>query len=154
MALVCTDQYFVFRFAQAKKMSLDNESWKRLLHHVAVEVLALQQAGRDIEQVCHQRAKFENPELTRHMTIHATGNDVSLATTKKAIQRVLADIPATAQEPTQDSANLLLREAELAEKSAIGEAQENDDWMQLSLSNPSLKLSVSPTNPSACRSTY
>lgn len=149
------------RFAQPKKTSLLDDQWKCLLHHVAVEVLALRQAGRDLDQVCYQRAKPSSGRRTRGINMAAEGDGVALSANEgTSINAVLAVIPETAQEPTQRSAQILRQEMERA--AGMGKmskqeyrdiAQGDDAWMQVRLSDPAVKLAVSLSAPTRPRHT-
>ena len=147
---------------QQKKLVLRDEEWKKLLHHVAVEILALQQARRDFDQICYQRATGRSWRSTLGVKIGFDGDKATLPKKKgrdEAIKEVLRRIPTTSQEAGPLTLALLKEEAEGAagwrknskERGQI--AQEDDSWMQMPLSNPVMKLAVRldlPNVPTPC----
>lgn len=135
------------RFSPSTKMQLTDETWKRLLRNVAVEVLALRRAGRNIDQACYPGPNHRGWRSTQDISIAIEDDGVSLIPTRNhAIERVLEGIPKPAQEASQSTAQILLAEAPGAAARSI--PQEEDAWMNLPLSDPAIKLTVSCTFPS------
>merc|ERR1712230_259947 len=88
-------------FLPWKRVQLDAAQWQMLLHHVTVEALTLQKAGRDVEQVCWPRiGSAANWEATRNARLQASvdgGVTVHFGTPEDE-GTILASIPTTLPE--------------------------------------------------------
>lgn len=94
-------------------MELSPEAWRRVLHHVTVEVLALAQAGRDVNAVCTERAvRIEDWKRTANVMIKQTDGAVEL------------------QLPTNESLELILKAMPQSLAEEIMKAAENDETTQ------------------------
>ena len=51
----CTALLILNRFMPSKRAQLDDTQMVNLLHHIVVEILALQKAGRSLNQACYPR---------------------------------------------------------------------------------------------------
>lgn len=129
-------------------MELTNRQWEKLLHHITVEVLALRQAGRILDDICNARQKTDNPHKTRTATIRRGNGQPGV--TLKIDEGVEKAIPAT-EDTTEESADLLAPE-EQALTQEVYAAVGGDDlaqyttsiqWMDMRLADPQIKLAVS-----------
>ena len=74
--------------------------WQRVLHHVTVEVMALAQAGRDVNAVYTERAvNVEDWKRTRRVEVKVKGNAVELQMPPKdSVEQILKAVPASLAE--------------------------------------------------------
>jgi hypothetical protein len=131
---------WVCRFNPRRKLDLDPDEWRRVLHHVTVEVLALAQAGRDVNALYTERAvNREDWERTARVQVKVKKNGeaelhFSTAEAKdlilKAMPQSLAEeivkaagnaeaTPKSAEEESTEDASALyasLKQADMAEK--------------------------------------
>ena len=64
-----------------KRLQLSDKTLVKLLHHITIEVLALQKAGRDLDEVCFARStKGRDWQRSRHavVTFESANGDASL----------------------------------------------------------------------------
>ena len=140
-------------FMPKKRVELDSTQWAMLLHHVTVEALVLQKAGRDVEQVCWPRGEGSHGWMyTRGARVQPSVNGgVTVGFTQaEAEGLILQAIPLEAAEgQTLDEAALFGEvEGAVADgSSAEGESGKKNGflppaWMDVSLHDPRLKMAV------------
>jgi hypothetical protein len=107
------------RFNPRRKLELKPEEWRRLLHHVTVEVLALAQAGRDINAVYTERAvRMEDWKRTANVLIKQTDGAIELQLpTNESLELILKAMP-------QSLAEEIMKAAESAEMAQAEEGAE------------------------------
>jgi hypothetical protein len=89
------------------------EQWQRVLHHVTVEVLALAQAGRDVNAVYTERAvRMEDWKRTANVQIKQMDGAIEL------------------QLPTSESLEQILKAMPQSLAEEIMKAAENDEMIQ------------------------
>lgn len=93
------------------------QEWHRLLHHVAVEVLALAQAGRDANAVCTERAVDRaHWQRTARVHIKQKGDAIELELpSSDSMEQILKAIPRNLAEEIVKAAE----DAELASKGEL-----------------------------------
>lgn len=150
-------------FVAQKKVELDNKQWEMLLHHVVVEVFALQKAGRDVDEVCHARQEgSSNWIYTKGARITQSVNggitiDFAQADDEQQLLQAIQDAKTerhlqpeenTFVEGQGSNIQQLAREVEgavsgdaLAEESAQRPFLP-PAWMDIKLNDPHLKLAV------------
>lgn len=141
-------------FAPKKRVELKGGQWEMLLHHIAVEVLVLERAGRDVEQVCWPRVQggMGSWVYTRNATVQPSSDGgVTLGFTQaEAEQQILQAIPDTTPDALVQDAQALFSEVEgaVAEEGGLpeyangGGKRTQPVWMDFSLTDPTLKLAV------------
>lgn len=100
-----------------RKVQLNSdEEWQRVLHHVAVEVLALAQAGRDVNAVCVDRpVDRAHWQRTARVQIKQKGDAIELELpANDSMEQILKAIP-------RNLAEEIVKAAEDAELAAKGE---------------------------------
>lgn len=156
-----------------KRLTLNDQQWTSLLHHITVEVLALKNANRDVNDICLPRKGKVKPwPETRRTTIvsdDSTG-DVSLRfRTTQSQQWILSAIPqveseaAVSEQPepeelTGEEEEIGGQETEQQEPEDTGLLREvqgaaaptkfkqysnSIPWMTIRLRDPMIKLAVS-----------
>lgn len=140
-------------FLPWKRVQLDAAQWQMLLHHVTVEALTLQKAGRDVEQVCWPRVgSAANWEVTRNARLQASvdgGVTVHFGTPEDE-STILASIPTTLPENATQDQETLVNEVTNAVQGDLAEGEDGGigklppAWMDISLHEPTLKMAVSP----------
>jgi len=110
----------VCRFNPRRKLELSPEQWRRVLHHVAVEVLALAQAGRDVNAVYTERAvRMEDWQRTASVQIKQTDGVIELQfPTNESIELILKAMPQSLAEEIMKAAE----NAEMATAEGVEEA--------------------------------
>jgi DNA primase catalytic subunit len=79
--LVTGADCWICRFNPRRKLDLDSDEWRRVLHHVTVEVLALAQAGRDVNALYTERAVvYEDWRRTKRVTVKVKNGVAELHT--------------------------------------------------------------------------
>jgi hypothetical protein len=138
-----------------QRTNLTDGQLSKLLHHIAVEVLALQQAGRDLNQVCLTRsASQDNWRFTRYATITLGDNgDAALAfNSEEAESLILRAIPKQDLRRREDR-RINNRTATLPPASDLAQVlvgdlsqypENSNSWMSMKLRDMGLKLAVSP----------
>jgi hypothetical protein len=109
---------WVHRFNPRRKLDLDPDEWRRVLHHVTVEVLALAQAGRDVNALYTERAvNMEDWERTKRVQVKVKkdGEAELHFFTAEAKDLILKAMP-------QSLAEEIVKAAENAETSESAEA--------------------------------
>jgi hypothetical protein len=98
------------RFKPRRKLELIEEDWRRVLHHVTVEVLALAQAGRDVNAVYTERAvRLEDWKRTANVLVKQTDGATELQLpTSESLEPILKAMP-------QSLAEEIVKAAENAE---------------------------------------
>ena len=124
----------LYRFNPRRKLALDDEEeWRRLLHHVTVEVLALAQAGRDISAVFNERPVRNKDWLrTARVQVKVTNGaaelqlptDESLKSILKAIPKSLAEEIIMAAENAEASKNSSKKKGKKAKKTVAEEIED------------------------------
>lgn len=150
-------------------MKLNDEQWQRLLHHVTVEALVLEAAGRDLDDLYLTRNGIDGYKATSQTSI-IPDDTIGLASLQfrsaQLQEKILSQIP-------EPKPKIALAEASETEdgtgESVVQEAMETDSashpltvevlgpithsiklkqygaeqaWMNLRLKNPSIKLAV------------
>lgn len=145
-------------FVPKRRVDLSNRQWEMLLHHVMVEALVLQKAGRPAGQVCYPRAAGSNVWMhTRNGTIQpsAAGGGVNVVfTDPQAEQQILQAIPQELQQPQDERALFGEVEGAVAQGELAGQQAEAGKqsgflppaWMDVSIQDPTLKMAVSFAN--------
>lgn len=120
-----------------------------------MEVLALQKAGRDLNDVCHHRSKeHQHWRHTRNATITLGDNDkASLTFTSDAAEAsILGSIPKeglSRKKQMDHTSTIGLSGSEIGH-AMIGNLsqypKDSTPWMKMKLQDPSLKLVVSFSN--------
>jgi hypothetical protein len=117
------------RFNPRRKLELAKpEEWRRFLHHVTVEVLALAQAGRDVGAVYTERAvKEEDWMRTAHVQVKVTNGAVELQLpSDDTLELILKAVPESlAEEIIMAAENAEVAPEPVSEESAQGLAQES-----------------------------
>ncbi|KAK3653658.1 hypothetical protein LTR56_004513 [Elasticomyces elasticus] len=140
-------------FVPKKRVELSNKQWQMLLHHIMVEILALQQAGRAPGQVCYPRnADMYTWRQTRKAAMKSATNRAGATVSFSdlaAEQFVLQAIPESAPTETVQDQQVLINEVEFAvadADDALGWKASSDlsapSWMDISIKNPSVKMAV------------
>ncbi|KAK5732873.1 hypothetical protein LTR17_010146 [Elasticomyces elasticus] len=140
-------------FVPKKRVELSNKQWQMLLHHIMVEILALQQAGRAPGQVCYPRnADMYTWRQTRKAAMKSATNRASATVSFSdlaAEQFVLQAIPESASTETAQDQQVLINEVEFAvadADEALGWKASSDlsapSWMDISIKNPSVKMAL------------
>lgn len=117
---------------------MNEERWKKLLHHVTIQVLTLQAAGRNVLEVTYPRS-FASREMnhTSYATFNGKSGTLDYATPAMQ-EKALADIPQTNEawtgEPQEHQLALHLDRVRLPE---------TDQWMKFPLQSPDVKFAVS-----------
>ena len=124
----------LYRFNPRRTLALDDEDqWRRLLHHVTVEVLALAQAGRDISAVFNERPVRNKDWLrTARVQVKVTNGAAelqlptgeSLETILKAIPKSLAEEIIMAAENAEASKNSSKKKGKKAKKTVAEEIED------------------------------
>lgn len=161
------------RFKPRRKLELDSAAWRRVLHHVTVEVLTLAQAGRDVNAVYTERAvKKEDWQRTSRVQIKQKDGAIELQfPTNENIDMILKAMPQSLAEEIVKAAENAESE-EGAEPTAPEVAQQEVDakhldaeekstmrmikalanstnsgvdkeWLEVSIADPVIKLAVS-----------
>lgn len=139
-------------FAPKSRVQFEKEGWAGLLHWVTVEVLALRQAGRNIEEVCWPRIGDGVPAWaqTRKAVVGVNEQGVVTVTfpSKASEEKVLGAIPremgdqsqsqSQSQGPPAPALSGQMRR-NLAESKGEGE---DNAWMKTPLRDPAVKLAV------------
>jgi hypothetical protein len=110
-------------------MKLNPEQWRRVLHHVTVEILALAQAGRDVNAVYTERpVRVEDWKRTANVLIKHTDGAVELQLpTDKSLELILKAMPTSLAEEIVNAAdNGEMTQTEGAEES-LSEASAQQD---------------------------
>ncbi|KAI7348696.1 hypothetical protein KC354_g13494 [Hortaea werneckii] len=138
-------------FLPWKRVQLDAAQWQMLLHHVTVEALTLQKAGRDVEQVCWPRVgSAANWEVTRNARLQASvdgGVTVHFGTPEDE-STILASIPTTLPENATQDQETLVNEVTNAVQGDLAEGEDGGNgklppaWMDISLHEPTLKMAL------------
>ncbi|KAK4541166.1 hypothetical protein LTR36_008240 [Oleoguttula mirabilis] len=133
-------------FAAQKRMELSNAHWAMLLHHITVEALVLQKAGRDVGAVCWPRVDNASSwERTRGATIlpSVDGGVTVTFTQAEAEREVLQAIPqALPVERTQNDETLFIQlQAALAEANT-SKREDLSALLHVSLQDPTLKMAI------------
>ncbi|KAK5680462.1 hypothetical protein LTS10_007390 [Elasticomyces elasticus] len=145
------EQYY--GFVPKKRVELSNKQWQMLLHHIMVEVIALQQAGRAPGQVCFPRnADMYTWRQTRKAAMKSATNRAGATVSFSdlaAEQFVLQAIPENAPTETVQDQQVLINEVEFAvadADEALGWKASSDlsapSWMDISIKNPSVKMAL------------
>jgi hypothetical protein len=171
------------RFNPRRKLELTPQEWRRVLHHVTVEVLALAQAGRDVNAVYTERAVLkEDWRRTAKVQIKQTKGAIELQLpTSESLESILKAMPQSLAEEIMkaaENAEMAIEEGGADEvlsevsaqqnvdakqidaeekvtmraiKSAVRETADiaDNDWLQTSLADPTVKLAVSAQPPRA-----
>lgn len=124
----------VCRFKPRRKLELDSAAWRRVLHHVTVEVLTLAQAGRDVNAVYTERAvKKEDWQRTSRVQIKQKDGAIELQfPTNENIDMILKAMPQSlAEEIVKAAENAEAKSEEGAEPTASEVAQQEVDAKQI-----------------------
>ena len=141
------------RFMPRGRKNLTDDQLSKLLHHIAVEVLALQKAGRDLDQVCLTRsAQHDDWRYTRDATITLEDNgDAALEfNSEEAESLILRAIPKQDLRRRQDKSKSN-RTATPLPKTGLAQVLDGDllqyersnSWMNMKLQDVNVKLAVS-----------
>jgi len=106
-------------FNPRRKLELSPEEWRRVLHHVTVEILALAQAGRDVNAVYTERAvRMEDWKRTANVMIKQTDGAIELQLpTNESLESILKAMPQSlAEEIMKAAENDEMTQAEGAEE--------------------------------------
>ncbi|EMC93038.1 hypothetical protein BAUCODRAFT_37960 [Baudoinia panamericana UAMH 10762] len=148
-------------FVPKKRIELGSSQWMMLLHHITVELLVLQKAGRPVGQVCYPRQGLEDPNsyswlYTRSGTIEtgskSDGIKVIFAD-PLAEERLLLAIPKSLSESQLQDERALMSElegavAESASSAGNGalDATRNVSpargWMEAPLKDANIKMAL------------
>ena len=117
-------------------MELSSERWQRLLHHVTVEVLALAQAGRDVNAVYTERAvRLEDWERTASVKVKQTDGAIELQLpTSETLELILKAMPQSlAEEIMKAAENAEMAQAEEGAEEVLSEesAQQSVDAKEI-----------------------
>lgn len=155
-------------FIAQKRVELNHKQWEMLLHHVTVEALALQKAGRNVEELCHARNEGSSNWLcTKGAKLQQNvdgGITISFAQAKDEQQLLRAITDAntegnlsTGENPSIGEHGLsmqrLIREVEgvVSEGAPAEEGGQKHSlpsvWMDFTLNDPQLKLAVRASTP-------
>ena len=115
----------VCRFNPRRKLQLEAAEWRRVLHHVTVEVLALAQAGRDVNAVYTERAVNEKDWMrTARVQVRETGGAIELLVPEKeSMDEILKAMPQSLGEEILKAAENV--EAEVKAEDAEAELEES-----------------------------
>lgn len=130
-----------------KQTQLTNVQWQRLLHHICVEVLALERAGRDVLDVCNARKEEGEEHQAANARIVVENGVPSLQYSGDADQQTVV----SAIEEATESGSAAVSEASLLHelrKATVSTAEfaDNKSWMAFDLRDPKMKLAVSSCN--------
>ena len=122
----------------------------KLLHHISVEVLTLQNAGRNIDEVCATRDDDTN-NLKRTGSVAITLADDNAPPSlkfksEKDERDILRAIPRR-QASTKKTPPSPPNGVKFARFQGGAHRQETDSWMDMPLRDPRVKLTVSPFPP-------
>jgi hypothetical protein len=101
-------------------MKLNPEQWRRVLHHVTVEILALTQAGRDVNAIYTERpVRVEDWKRTANVLTKHTDGAVELQLpTNDSLELILKAMPTSLAEEIVNAAdNSEMTKADGAEES-------------------------------------
>jgi hypothetical protein len=122
---------WVCRFNPRRKLDLDSDEWRRVLHHVTVEVLALAQAGRDVNALYTERAVvYEDWRRTKRVSVKVKNGAAELHFhTAEAKDLILRAMPQSlAEEIVKAAENAETTEsAEETPKSAAAKPAEEEN---------------------------
>jgi hypothetical protein len=122
---------WVCRFNPRRKLDLDSDEWRRVLHHVTVEVLALAQAGRDVNALYTERAvAYEDWRRTKRVSVKVKNGAAELHFhTAEAKDLILRAMPQSlAEEIVKAAENAETTEsAEETPKSAAAKPAEEEN---------------------------
>lgn len=139
-----------------QRAKLTDDQLSNLLHHITVEVFALQKAGRDLDQVCLTRsASRDDWGYSRDATIALGNNGEAILnfTSEEAESLILRAIPKQdsrrrEEKKMGDRTATLLPANELAQF-MVGElsqySENNTSWMDVKLQDVNVKLAVGLT---------
>lgn len=137
--------------------------WQKLVHHVAVEALALGKAGRDPNEACLIRSQDDKSwryTQTAKITLDgATGKAIVAFKTDKAEQTFMSaiaeaaskdgDAEVQAGEGQTGSERLLQTLRGVVDQSITPELLNDKAWMTVPIKDPLIKLAVRHTHSSS-----
>lgn len=134
-------------FMPARRVPLTDRQLANLIHHVAVEVLALKKAGRDAREVCSPRSlQHDVWQNSRLASIKLDQNNTaSLQFQSNSTEQSILDgipqqeIASTEQRPALQGNEL----GDLMEAHLQHYPEGTTPWMAMSLQDPAIKLAVS-----------
>ncbi|KAH9844824.1 histone transcription regulator 3 [Teratosphaeria destructans] len=138
-------------FVPRKGINLHDQQWRRLLHHITVEALVLQKAGRGAEEICNPRAVGnKNWMHTKGAAVQPSvdgGLTVSFTQAELEAQVVRGIIEDNPEKHRQHENDLQLRRglkqalAFSPKGGTVGDAA-TSTWTDITLQDPSLKLAI------------
>lgn len=113
---------------------MTSAEWRRVLHHVAVEVLALAQAGRDVNAVYTERAvNVEDWMRTSRVQIKQTEGAIELGfPTNEDMESILKAMPQSLAEEIVKAAESAETQSAEGVETAAAEAAEQHDSREIS----------------------
>jgi hypothetical protein len=120
---------------------LGDDQWRKLLQNIAVEVLVLQKAGRDVNQIWYPRANDQHTFDISHTLRIQPGTDGTLAfsTNNNAAEAIILKAIPERIEAMEGQ----LQIQELWRGSNASPAY--NDWLQIGFTDVRTKLAVSST---------
>lgn len=145
----------IHRFVSKQRLELKDKQWQMLLRYVAVEVLALRKAGRDVNQACLPRSTtLANFERSRTAIITRDASSSSIAFRSPEVEReLLQAIPETHDGSEQKVVDAKeLRDVASKDPKQSPSSQDHPStlpgWLYIPLQDPEIKLAVR-TQPSS-----
>ncbi|KAF2772855.1 hypothetical protein EJ03DRAFT_371763 [Teratosphaeria nubilosa] len=136
-------------FVRDTRAEMSDTQWRTLLHHITVEALVLQKAGRVAGEICNPRAEdSKNWMHTKSATVQPSvdgGVTVSFAQAEveeQIAKGIIEDDPEGQPQHNNDLRLELKRALAASQNDGIAEDSAISTWTDITLQDPSLKLAI------------